>query len=119
MKQKYKWLLDIAEKKPLLFIVLLLLIAVSTLATVVAVIDKRGSGCEEEKKLIQQRYENKFDTLNAQYNRKLEIYNEEVKLTLNGIIDDYKSQLDEQKKLNQKITKTINENKKIINKRKT
>lgn len=109
-----KWLLTLASRRPLIFSLALLMIAVSTLALVVANRDKKLIECSENYKLLQIYYDRKFDSLSAYYRTREVQLNEEVKITLSFIIEDYKIQLEEQKLLNQRISSTIRRNKKLI-----
>lgn len=104
MKNKYQWLLEVADRKPLLFSVLLLLIAVGVMA--------------KELRLREQQYQACIKGQGEQlkyYEKKDEIRNQEVKEKLQEIAEIYRRQLEEQRKVNNTVTTTINENKKIIN----
>lgn len=109
-----RWLLELANKKPLIFSLALLMIAVSTLSVVVANRDKKIDECNNEKKQLQQYYDKKFDSLYTYYRIREKILNERLQGTLNSIIESYKLQLEEQKELNQRISTTIRRNRSII-----
>lgn len=114
MKQKFKWLIDVADKKPLLFSVLLLLIGISVLSAVVQNRENRLNSCEEEGRQREIEYKRKVDSVARYYAGQNAVLNDEVKNTLKGIIDEYKKRLEEQKGLSDKVNNTIIENKKII-----
>lgn len=111
-----KWLIQLASRNPLIFSLALLMIAVSTLSIVVANRDKKINSCDEERQKLQNYYNQKLDSLDSYYKRREVQLNEEVKVTLNSIIDNYKEQLDEQRDLNLKIHTEILKNKSLINK---
>lgn len=112
--KRLQWLLALADKKPLLFSIAILIIAIVVLAKVVKNRDAGIDNCNDEKRLIQLYYERKFDSLATVYRIKEEALNTEVKETLNSIIEDYKDQLEEQKNINRKINTTITNTKKLI-----
>jgi hypothetical protein len=117
-----KWLIEIADRKPLLFSVAILLITVFVLASVVKDRDGKLNDCTDrndiEKKVLQDYYNGKLDSLTVYYRNKENRLNEEVKATLGTIIDNYKEELQEQKELNQKISNTIKKTKSLITKNK-
>lgn len=109
-----KWLLNLASRKPLIFSLALLLIAVATLATVVANRDIKLDNCNKDKKQIQEYYNVKFDSLSSYYRSRELTLNNELRRVLNSIIADYKDQLEEQKKLSETVNTTINKNRNLI-----
>lgn len=109
-----KWLLAIAERKPLMFSLALLMIGISTLALVVLNRDKKAEKCEEEKVKLQQLHQAQTDSLTAYYRQRERQLNEEMRATLNLLIGEYKRQVEEQKEVNEKVNTTINNNLKII-----
>lgn len=111
-----KWLITLASRNPLIFSLALLMIAVSTLSIVVANRDKKIDNCDDERRNLQQYYIQKLDSLDSYYKRREFQLNEEVKVTLNTIIENYKEQLEEQRDLNFKIQTEILKNKSLINK---
>lgn len=112
-----RWLLTIADGKPLLFSLAILLIACSTLSIVVVNRDKKIDKCDQEKAALQRKYEDKYDSLIVYYRIKEQQLNDKIEKSLQSLVDDYKRQLEEQKQLNQKINSTINKNKSIIKSR--
>lgn len=113
-----KWLVALASKRPLVFSLALLMIAVTTLSIVVANRDLKIDECNKERKQTEEYYRAKFDSLSNYYrSRELQL-NDEVKSTLGFIIQDYRLQLEEQRKLNEKIRATIERNKLLIDKSK-
>ena len=111
-----KWLITLASRNPLIFSLALLMIAVSTLSIIVANRDKKIDNCDDERRNLQQYYIQKLDSLDSYYKRREFQLNEEVKVTLNTIIENYKEQLEEQRDLNFKIQTEILKNKSLINK---
>jgi hypothetical protein len=111
-----KWLLTLASRNPLIFSLALLMIAVSTLSIVVANRDKKINSCDEERQKLLYYYNQKLDSMDSYYKRREYQLNEEVKLTLKGIVDTYKEQLEEQRDLNLRIQTEILKNKSLINK---
>jgi peptidoglycan hydrolase CwlO-like protein len=116
--KELKWWVKLADIKPVLFSVAMLLTAVATLSLVIQNREKKIDLCEENNRQLRIEYERKRDSIAAYYAKREIDLNNEVKKNLQGMIDDYKDQIDEQKKLNHQISSTINENKKIINKAK-
>ena len=114
--KRLKWLLELADTKPLLFSIALLLIAIGVLAAVITNRDNNIKKCEQEKRDLGKYYEKRVDSLIVDYRlREIEL-NEEVKKTLNSVIDGYREQVEEQKRLNSKVSSTLSDNQRIINK---
>lgn len=111
-----KWLITLAGKKPLLFSLAILLIAILVLGSVVINRDNKMLECEKSKEVLKVYYDKKFDSLTSVYKGKEEALNIEVKETLRSIIADYKKQLQEQKNIKQRVDSTILKNRKIIKK---
>lgn len=113
--QNIKWLVTLANSKPLLFIVAFLLIICFSLVLVIKEQEKKIKECGFERKIDQNYYNARVDSLNYYYIRKEAELNTEVKRTLNTIIDSYKDQLKEQKVINEKINNTTSRNRELIN----
>jgi hypothetical protein len=109
-----KWLLAIAEKKPLIFSLALLMIGISTLALVVLNRDKKAEDCEEEIRKLQESYSNKMDSLSVYYRHRERQLNEETRATLSLLIEEYKKQVEEQREINERVNTTIDKNDKLI-----
>lgn len=116
--KRIKWLLTLAESKPLIFSLALLLIAIAALAAVIVNRDAKIGACDFEKKVLQVRYERRMDSVSAIYSAREAQLNNEVKKTLEGMIDYYQKQLQDQKELNNAISATINKTEKILKKNK-
>lgn len=112
--KKIQWLLSLADGKPLLFSIALLLIAVITLSTVVISLQKELHRCHFNEIEIQGEYSRRTDSIAARYDRREMQLNDEVKSQLSNIILNYKQQLEEQKHINNEITNTIIKNQKLI-----
>lgn len=109
-----KWLINLVNVKPVLFCVAILLIAITTLTSVIIERNNKVNHCENEKIELKADYERRIDTLH----KKLETSDAEVKAILNSIIANYKQELKEQKEINSEIEKVINKNRFIIRKSK-
>lgn len=103
-----KWLISLASKRPLVFSLALLMIAVSTLAIVVANREQKVTDCNVERKFIEEYYRVKFDSLSLYYRGREAQYNTEMKNALTFIIEDYREQLEEQKQINERMMKALN-----------
>lgn len=102
-----KWFIDLANAKPLLFSIAILLVAVITLASVVQYQNRELNSCN---------YNRQVDLLNS--NRRMDSIifaarvreyqqNEEMKKVLNDIIEGYKRQIDEHEQLNTNINTAV------------
>lgn len=114
LTSKVNWWVSLADTKPLLFSVAILLCSVSILALVVRNREEKLNSLEFQSKIRETYWSRLIDSTNracAEENVKL---NGEIKEKLNIIIDGYKDQLKEQKASNEKITNTIKTNRKII-----
>lgn len=109
-----KWLSALANKNPLLFSLVLLMIAVGAMSSVIISLDSKITECAEERKELDRYYKRRVDSVDNYYRLREYQLNEEVKKTLNSIIEDYKNQLEEQKNLADKVTTTIKRNKNLI-----
>lgn len=111
-----RWLIGLAEKKPIIFGVALLLIGVSITGYVIVYQQKRIVRLEEEKRIMSLDYDKRIDSLSVVSNHKIEELNKESKETLRSMIQDYKDQLKEQQQLNRKINNSIQTNDEILRK---
>lgn len=109
-----KWLLSLADGKPLIFSIAILLIAISAMGAVIVNRDSRLLKGEEERKYLITRYEHRIDSLNSAHEREMNRLNIELKTTLRFIIEDSKEALEEQKALNEKIDNTIQSARKLV-----
>lgn len=109
-----KWLSELADGKPIVFSVVILMIAVFTMAKVIVNRDGKIDNCSVEKKELSRFYESRIDSINRINEIKVTNLNIELRQTLLNIIDDSKEALEEQKTLNQKINTTINKTSKLI-----
>jgi len=111
-----KWLVNLADTKPLLFSIALLLCSITVLAMVIRNREIKVSELEFDIKLLQANHKREVDSIsNACLAERIRL-NSEVKATLNIIIEGYKEQLKEQKEINERINNTIKANNKIIRK---
>lgn len=113
-----RWLVLLANRKPLAFSLALLLIAISILGTVVKYQETKYVKCSEELIAIEKRYGRRLDSINNYYRKRESDLNDELRDYLNFVIKDYQRQLQEQKENNSKTIKAIIENEKIIYKTK-
>lgn len=113
-KTQLQWLLEIADRRPLLFSIVLLLIAVGYLSTALIRKESEIKDCAEHGEVLHADYTKKVDSINKYYLLRESELNRELKQTLDGIIQEYKAQLEEHRTLNNRMTKVIKNNKKII-----
>jgi len=109
-----KWLIALADGKPIIFAVAILLIAVTTMGTVIINRDTRLHDCIKEQSEIVKIYEKKIEDLDKANEDKIANLNLELKETLLLMIEESKIALEEQKNLNQKINTTINKTSNLI-----
>lgn len=112
--KRLRWLIILADRKPLLFSVALLLIAVMILASVIINRQKEIDRCTLEKAKLREDYDKRLVEIQTKYSEDVEKLNLEVKKTLTVMLDDYKAQLEEQKNLNKAISNTIMKNQRLI-----
>lgn len=110
-----KWLITLANGKPILFAVALLLIGVMYLFTMINKKEEENRACYEERRLMQFEYDRKLDSISVFYTKEVQKLNIEVKAMFTYMLDDYKEQLLEQKNLNNKVRTTISQNRKLLN----
>lgn len=113
--KRIKWLIELADTKPILFSIALLLISVTVLAIVVKERDSRVEELLLDQKIIQANCDRKLDSIRHYYMVKEQALNEEVRQLLNVMIENYKNQIESQKQLNERVEKTLRNNKKILN----
>lgn len=104
-----RWLVLLAQRKPILFNIALLIIAIIGLVFVIVDRHKKVFRCEQRVESIQAYYNNKIDTLTAHYTRR------ENEL-INTIIEHYKAQAEEQRIVNSVINEEIRKNRVVIEK---
>lgn len=109
-----KWLLDLANRKPLLFSLALLLIVAIVLGVVVIDRDKKLNQCLSDNRELESKYLLRVDSLAAYYKTREEDLTNEVRETLAMVLTDYKNQVADQKELIDKLYFTIMINDKII-----
>lgn len=112
--KKLKWLLEIADQKPLLFSILLLIIAIGYLSDIAIHRDRDIDKCNEVNRKQQENFTKKLDENAAYYRVREAALNDEVKRTLSIVIDTYKEKLEEQRRLYERMDSTINENKHLL-----
>jgi len=113
MKQ-LKWLIDLANSKPLLFSVALLLIGIMSLTKVVIDRDRKIDDCNFEKTTLRLAYERKIDSLIHFYTVREDNLNNKMEEQLRAMIEGYKQQVNEQKTISTKVNKTLSRNKDLI-----
>jgi hypothetical protein len=114
--KKLEWLLKLADSKPLLFSLALLLIAISTLSLVIKNREGKLQDCQQEQRELGIKFQLKLDSINNYYRDREVTLQQEVKATLNTVIEDYRRQLDEQKNLNQQVQHTLKINENLLHK---
>ena len=89
-----RWLISIAETKPLMFSFAMLLIGMFTMSVVIRERNNKVNECEHSKLEQQIRYEHRLDSIQLGNTLKEDKLNSELKILLNIIIEDYKKQLE-------------------------
>jgi len=110
-----KWLLTLADGKPLIFSLAILLIAVFTLSIVVTNRDLKIDKCNEQQRVLRDNCDRRIDSIATAFMIKERELNEKVESSLNLIIDTYRGHLEEQKGIADNMKKVINRNQSIIN----
>lgn len=114
-----KWLIALAKTNPLVFSVALLLIAIAAMAKVIVNREQKIDQYTNEKALLQVYYNIKLDSVDARCNSRILQLTDRIEEDLRSAINDYKQQLEIQKRLNRIVDSTLNKNKKILNKNRT
>lgn len=110
-----KWLLSLAETKPLIFSIAILLVAIGISMSLIRYQEKRTTTCENKYELLQQVFINKLDSFNTAIREIEEKHRIETEEVLHYIIEDYRSQLDEQRKVNKEVEEVLSNNDKVLN----
>ena len=111
-----QWLIDLADKKPRLLIMALLMIAIVALSVVVVRKQDEADNCYVDRGKLQREYETRTDSLNNKHQREVNLMKGEFTDILNTLLGEYKRQIEEQKEVNKQTSSTINKNKSILNK---
>lgn len=109
-----KWLVSLAQTKPIIFGVALLLIGVFVGGRVVYYQQKRVEKLEAAYKESNDKCNQRLDSTIRYYERREDNLNAETKATLNAMIQDYQKQLKDQQNLNRRIDNTILNNARIL-----
>lgn len=117
--KRVRWLITLADEKPLLFSVALLLIGITVLSFVVDNLNKERVKDKQALEALRKDYEIKTDSLHAYYRREIQILNIEYKLSLSNILNDYRNRLEEQEKINNNTDKAVQQNKRVISENKS
>lgn len=117
--KRVRWLITLADEKPLLFSVALLLIGITVLSFVVDNLNKERVKDKQALEVLRKDYEIKMDSLHAYYRREIQTLNNEFKSNLSSILDDYKRKLEEQEEINNNTNKAVQQNKRVISENKS
>lgn len=113
---RVKWLIALAESKPLLFSIALLLLAIIALSGVIVHRENEVINCQREKGILQAEYDRRLDSTFSYYRAREVQLNLELRQMFNLMLEDYKKQLEEQKQINDAINKAISKNEVVIKK---
>ena len=108
---KLKWLVGLAQGKPLVFVVAILIIAIGYTYPKQ---QKRIEAFETTIQGLNRDCNQRTDSLNRAFAQERERLNAETKATLNAMVEDYKRQLQEQRSLNRKVDETLLSNQRIL-----
>lgn len=108
------WLTNVAWKKPRTLAIILMAGGLLICARVIVYLQKRNVDLETSNLILQDRCTRRIDSITLTYSLKEERLNAETKATLNAVIEDYKSQLKEQRDLDRKVNNSILENEKTL-----
>lgn len=109
-----KWLVSLANTKPIIFGVALLLIGVFVGGSVINYQQKRIERLETANKESNDKCNQRLDSTIRYYERQKDDLNAETKATLNAMIQDYQKQLKDQQNLNRRIDNAILNNARIL-----
>lgn len=108
---KLKWLVSLAQGKPLIFVIAILLVAMGytyprqqeRIENFEITIQRLNTECNQ-----------RTDSLTRAFAAEREKLNAETKATLNDMVEDYKRQLQDQRSLNRKVDETLLSNQRIL-----
>lgn len=107
----WKWLASLAQRKPLIFVLILLL------GTVAYIFPKQQGEIDDLRKEnlgLQRECNHRVDSLTRVFAAEREKLNAETKSTLNAMVEDYKKQLEDQRNLNHEVDKALLSNYRIL-----
>lgn len=114
MVKSIQWLIELAQKRPIIFGVALLLIGIIVGGNVIYYQQKRIESLEISYRDANREWNHRMDSVRLHYEKKEESLNAETKATLNAMIQDYQKQLKDQQNLNRRIDNTILNNARIL-----
>src|SRR5687767_14357129 len=109
-----QWLTSLARKNPLLFSLVLMMIAIAAMTSVIISLDSKVTECATERKQMEEYYRRQRNESEMYHREREARLEEQVRETLNAVIEEYKRQLEEQRNIANKVTTTIKRNKKLI-----
>lgn len=113
-----KWLVGLAEGKPIVFSVAILLIASNIMGFVIINRDKKIDNLQSEIKIQARRYEDKIDSITRVKDVQILSLTTEFKQILMSNISDAKDALKRQEDLNLRLNTTITKTRTLIKKNK-
>jgi 3-methyladenine DNA glycosylase/8-oxoguanine DNA glycosylase len=101
------WLSNIAWKKPRTLAIIILVAGTIILTRVIVYQQNRIVDLETTNRNITKEANQRIDSLTLAFSLKEERMNAETKATLNSVIEDYKSQLKEQRDITRRVNNSI------------
>ena len=111
-----KWLLSLAETKPLIFSIAILLVAIGISMSLIRYQEKRNIDCIRKTEFLEDLLKNKTDSFNTALRSIEERHTRETREILNSIIEDYKGRLETQEKVNQEVKEALSNSDRVIRK---
>lgn len=108
---KLRWLIDLAQKNPLVFVIAILITA---MAYTYPKQQTRIENFEMTIKDLNRECNQRYDSLTRAFAVERDKLNAETKATLNAMVEDYKRQLKEQHYLDRKVNETLLSNQRIL-----
>lgn len=113
---KLRWLAELAKQNPLIFSIVLLIIAIGFMAKVIVNRDQKIDQCNNNNAILRGYYMAKSDSMDAHCNSRILELTNRIEESLVSRMNDYRQQLEVQKNLNRIVDSTLNRNKTILNK---
>lgn len=109
-----KWLLSLAETKPLIFSIAILLVAIGISMSLIRYQERKNIECQKRSEFYQDLLKNKTDSFNTALRGMEERHTKETREILNSIIEDYKGRLETQEKVNQEVREVLSSSNRVI-----
>ena len=112
--RQFKWFLTLAETKPIIFAIAILIIIVAMMGYTVRYQETKIIGCEASRIVMEERHQRKMDSLYVEYKLKEQELAREVKYLYNTMLEDYKNQLNSQKAIGKQADSLFKKNDKLV-----